>query len=243
MLLIPIGANASSTEELEYMFKTSNQSIISRPCFNAAISSPGGWCSNTTVCQLTITDPTNKVIIAGQNMTNQISFYNYTLPLLATPGIYKADMACNDNNLTGYDSFFFGINQAGQNYNGSIAPYVLLTILIALTVLFAYLGFKMEQAMRLVFLTTAILLVPISLWVGLDIARNSFMGDSVINVLATGFFTSLVCFVGFVFYVLISLTMQLKINKTMSIPNNKASPYYWQKKKEYKEKHQGEEYD
>ena len=243
MFLIPFGV-ASSNTDLEYVFKVNNNSVISRPCFNTAAHGTNGWCSASAICQLTVMDPDNIVIVSGQNMTNQISLHNYTMPLLTKAGIYKADMSCNDNNLTGYDSFFFGVNQAGQDYNGSIASYVLLAFLAIFIALFAYLAFKMEEALRLVFMTIVILLIPVSLWVGLDIARNSFMGEAVINVLSTLFLSSLACFAAFVFYVLIKLTMQLKINKTIGIPNdNKASPRYWQKKEDYKKKHRGEEYD
>jgi hypothetical protein len=232
---------AFATTDIQYTFKQYNDSAISRPCFSSF--GPSGWCSSGTVCQLTVTDPDSELLVNGSNMTNQIFRHNLTLPILNKTGIYKADMACNDNNLTGYDSFFFGVNPAGKNYNTSIAPYFLLTLLIGLIVLFAYFGFKVEVAMRMVFLTLAVLLLPVSLWVGLDIARNSFIGEAVINVLSTGFYVSFIGFVGFVFYVLISLLSQLKINKTISIPNNKASPYYWNKKKEYKENHRGEEYE
>ncbi len=242
-LFVSVFLGAYATEDIEYTFKSNTDSIISRPCFSSY--GPSGWCSNQSVCQLTVFDPDNDIVVAGKNMTNKVYTHNYTISStnLTKTGIYKADMACSDANLTGYDSFFFAVNQAGKNYNETVAPYALLTILIALTILFAYFGFKMEQAMRMLFITLAIMLIPVGLWVGLDISRNSFMGEAVTNVLSTGFVVSLACFAGFVFYVLISLTMQLKINKTMSIPNNKASPYYWNKKHEYKKTHRGEEYE
>jgi hypothetical protein len=237
LLIVP----AFAVENLDYVFKQGNNSQISRPCYNTGET---GYCGASAMCALSVFGPDNLPIVLGKNMTNQIYTHNYTLPVLTEPGVYKTDIACTENNVTGYDSFFFGVNQAGKNYNGSAGPYILLAILALFAALFAYLAFKMETSLKLVFMTLVILLIPVSLWVGLDIARNSFMSSAVINVLSTLFVTSLSGFAAFAFYVLIKLTMQLKINKTVGIPNdNKASPAYWQRKEDYKKKHIGREYD
>lgn len=225
--------------DLDYTFAKANSISLNRPCFYTV--SPDGWCPSSTVCQMTVTAQNGSIVILGQNMTNLNSTHNLTIFNLSN-GIYKTDVACSYNNLSGYDTFYFGVNNVGENYNETIAPFIILGILIILLIAFIVTTFIVEESLRLVFLFLSILMLPITLWYALDVARNSFMGSTAIAMLSVGYMISLTCLGGFVFYILWTLMMKWKIKKTMSIPKVQGSPAYWQKKQKYKDTHQGEEY-
>jgi hypothetical protein len=243
ILMLAIMIVPALAVDLDYVFKQGNDSSISRPCYNTGDT---GYCSNESTCALTVFNPDNSVLIFGKNMTNQIYTHNYTLPNLNDTGVYKVDMACSDHNITGYDSFFFGVNQAGKDYNDSVGSYFILGIVILFMILFALASYFMENSLKLVFLLMTFLMLPVTLWVSLDIARNSFMSTALIAILSSGYGISLICFAAMCLFVLVKLTMQLKINKNAintSNLGNKASPAYWNRKQKYKANHSGEEYD
>lgn len=237
IFLTPVFA---TDKTLDYVFKQYNNSEIQRPCYNTGTN---GYCSPGAICAISVYDPDNVAIVFGRNMTNQIYTQNYTLPVLNKSGIYKADIGCAEpDNTTGYESFFFGVNQAGSDYNTSNGPYFILGIVILLLIAFALASYFLEDALKLVFLVMSFIMLSITLWVSLDIARNTFISNAIINVLSTGFTVSLVCFGGIVLYVLITLLTQLKIRKTISIQKQPGNPAYWQRRQESKKRRQGEEY-
>jgi len=238
LLLIPFSYAQTTSEDLDYVYKIgSNATEINRPCFNSGAT---GWCSSGARCQLTVTDPGSRVIVDGGNMTNQISRHNFTLPTLTTLGIYKADMACSDSNLTGANTFFFGVNNAGSDYNKNSSVMFILGILIGLMILFSLCAYFLNEWLRMSFLVLAVLMLPVTLWVSLDIARNSFMGAAVVNVMSTGFIVSLIGFVAIGLYVLIILLSQIKLRDNRI--ESKGSPLYWNKKQEYAKKHPDREF-
>ena len=244
LIVLPIFITSVTAQtELDYVYKlgSTNRTEISRPCFNSANGDSGGWCSNETKCQLTITDPQNFYIVSGGNMTNQISRYNYTLPILSIPGVYKCDMACTDHNLTGADTFFFGLNNAGSDYNTNGSVIFILGILLGLMILFSLCAYFLNDWLRMSFLGLAILMLPVTLWVCLDIARNTFMGAAVINIISGGFIISTVGFVAMLLYFLIILLSQLKIRH--NTVESKGSPLYWKKKQDYADKHKNREFE
>ena len=236
MLLMAVVSSYASTPDLDYVYMTDQPGEISRPCFDTGGWS--GWCSNETLCQISVFNDINHPIILGANMTNQISTHNFTLPVFNDSGIYKVDMACmTPNNLTGYDTFFFGVNNAGSNYNDNSSVMFILGILIGLIILFALCAYFLNDWLRMSFLLLTILMLPVTLWVSMDIARNSFMGEAVVNVIATGYYVSLTGFVAMLLYFLIVLLSQLKIRNNTIKPSDTGSPLYWRKKQDYAKKH------
>lgn len=208
--------------ELDYVYKLNDNISISRPCFNSDTTT--GWCSNAAVCQITVADPDNNLIVSGANMTNQVSFNNITLKNISKMGVYKADMACYDNNQTGYNTFFFGVNEAGFDYreNGAI-PYI-LGILFLLFIGFGVAAFKLEDALRLAFLLLSTLMIPVALFITSNVVKNSFMGANIINLVTWSFGISTVLYFGMVLYVLFTLLMAQKI-KDNRVPTY-GSPLY-----------------
>jgi hypothetical protein len=245
MFLVP--TVFASVPELDYVLKTNSRGEINRPCFNSANADSGGWCSNDSQCQLSVFNAANKQIIAGFNMTNKISTHNITLPILNETGIYSASMACKERgNLSGYDTFQFGVNDAGRDYTGM--SYILY-IIGGLALLFGVFAFYLNEHLRLAFILLTILMLPLGLWVGLDLANNTWMGQGIINIIATGFYVSLIGFGAMVLYTLWDMTMALRIRRSPINSYNlsaQSSPLkhnaYAQKKAEYAEKHKDREY-
>jgi len=239
MFLVFVISVQAQSDAPEYVFKLGNETSISRPCFTSGAT---GYCDATARCIISVFDPDNNIVVLGASMSNLNYTHNITLPLLTKAGIYKCDMACSQNNLTGSDTFFFAMNNAGQNYNGSSGTYFLLGIVILFMIIFAIASYFLDNALKVVFLFMTFLMLPVTLWVSLDIARNTFMSLGLINVLSTCFVLSLICFGGFVLYIFITLFMQLKIKKTISIQKQPGNPSYWNRRQESKKRRQGEEY-
>ena len=89
----------------------------------------GTFCSSNGLCNLTISYPNASLLINNQKMTNQISFYNYTLPTLTSFGVYSCSATCCDNNLCGTDnSCTFNINGIGSDLSPaqSILYFIIL---------------------------------------------------------------------------------------------------------------------
>jgi hypothetical protein len=199
--------------EIEYTFKMAPTISIERPCF-----SDTGWCTGAAVCNLKVTDPDNNIIVQNGVMTNQVSFHNLSVSNISKTGIYKADMVCTDNGVSGFNSFFFAVNDAGFDYRQNGGVGFILGTVILLMVLFGIASFYMNDGLRLAFLTLTFLMLPVSLWIALNIVRNSFMGSTFVSLLTWAYGASLVGFFGMVLYVLFTLTMALRLKKNPEQP-------------------------
>ena len=76
--------------------------------------SNGTFCSSSSLCNLTVFYPNNSGFIINQKMTNQVSFYNYTLPSTILWGTYSCTSTCCQGNLCGTQSCDFIINGIGS---------------------------------------------------------------------------------------------------------------------------------
>ena len=246
LVMLALMVSSVFAVDLDYVLKTGQPVSISRPCFDQA--NTNGWCAAGTQCQLNVFDSDNNPVILGANMTNKISTHNITITNINTSGVFKADMACQTpTNTTGYDSFYFGINDAGRDYSGST---YLLYIIAGLGVLFGVLvGLVGDSNLRLAFILLTVLMLPLGLWTGLQIATNTWMGQNIINMIAFGFYVSLIGFGAVMLYVLWTMLMALRISRNKINTYNiskQGSPLhtsYTQKKAEYAEKHEGREYE
>jgi hypothetical protein len=61
----------------------------------------GTYCSSGAFCNLTVQYPNGSLLISNKKMTNQNSFYNYTLPTTSTIGTYLCSTTCCDGGLCG----------------------------------------------------------------------------------------------------------------------------------------------
>lgn len=88
-----------------------------------------GWCSSSAICNINVDSPTNKQLVSGQNMTNQISFHNYTL----TPnesGTYQVRGVCTEGILSKKVSFDFKATPSGKSSStGESILYIGMSII------------------------------------------------------------------------------------------------------------------
>jgi len=125
MLFIPL-VSAVDTEDI---FKFEQELDYKQQCFNN-----GTFCSPTATCNATITSPNSSILIDNKLMTNNVAYHNITIPSnsLNVLGIYKVDIPCIDNGLTGSDTFYFKITPSGDEI--STAQGIVYSVLFVLSV-------------------------------------------------------------------------------------------------------------
>lgn len=98
-----------------------------------------GYCSNSSYCNINIEDPDGNLIVVNKNMTNQLSFHNYTINLTAI-GNYGVSGFCADGIWTKQIDFTFGVNYLGEEPPiGFDGRFILLLCFILLAGGLAYL--------------------------------------------------------------------------------------------------------
>lgn len=104
----------------------------------------GTYCSNSAVCNITIFYPNNSLLLNNEKMTNQLSFYNYTLPDSSVLDDYKCSATCCDSGLCGTDPCDFLITGNGKE-KPSGAVIVLFSIIFLII-----LGFMVYSMIHLI---------------------------------------------------------------------------------------------
>ena len=138
--IIGFVSSATDTVPVSDTFKINQIVNYAKPCFNN-----GSYCSSSTICNYTITDPNNNIIVDNKPATNKVSVYNYSI-VPRTIGIYKTDMICNDNGLTGSETFYFEATPSG--FNESIGFFAILILVSAGLIV---LGFSIKEGWLVVF--------------------------------------------------------------------------------------------
>ena len=94
----------------------------------------GTYCSGSALCNLTIQYPNGSLLINNQEMTNSLSFHNYTLLENQTDvnGDYHVSMVCDDSGTYGFSTFDFTITPDGSEQTTGKAILFGLLILVSL---------------------------------------------------------------------------------------------------------------
>lgn len=120
-----------------YIFKQYTAPDLKASCVNN-----GTYCSAIALCNMTIVSPNGTIFVNNQKATNQISFYNLTLPQLQELGEYQSIMHCRDGNYNGAVSFNFLVTYNGkENPDGIVVVFFSIGFLIVvgfLSYLFIY---------------------------------------------------------------------------------------------------------
>lgn len=118
----------------------------------------GTYCSAVSVCNITVAYPNNTLLISNRLMTNNISFYNYTLPDTSVLGNYKCSVTCCDGGFCGtsYSGDYidistgncdFTLTPTGGDRVNSIGTFTILLIVSLIVLIFGvimsneYIGF------------------------------------------------------------------------------------------------------
>ena len=94
----------------------------------------GTYCSNLATCNVSIQYPNASLLLNNKQMTNQISFYNYTLPSTSVLGEYSCSATCCDSGLCGTNDCNYILTPTGDSNN--LGFYIMLTIVIVGILLF-----------------------------------------------------------------------------------------------------------
>lgn len=112
----------SLSEEIE-VFKKGDSIDLKIQCLNN-----GTFCTSSASCNLTVMYPNNTLLVNSLLMTNQVSFYNFTLPNSQTLGLYACSVTCCDNDICGTDSkqCVFRITTTGEDDWNTLPLFLLL---------------------------------------------------------------------------------------------------------------------
>ncbi len=123
----------ASAIDSEYTFKQNTQVDLKRPCINN-----GTWCSGSSACNITITNPDSTILVNNVLMTNKGSYHNITLQpnKVLQIGYYKADMVCTDGTLSGSDTFSYQVSPSG---NTNVLGLFIIVIVIIYAI--GFIGF------------------------------------------------------------------------------------------------------
>ncbi len=164
ILLIGIASAKTNTVDVSDTFKVNSLVDYSKPCFNN-----GTYCLAGTTCNFTITNPKGTIIIDNKESTNQVSRYNISF-IAYEIGIYKSDMTCNDNGLTGSETFYFEVTPSGNNE--SIGFFL---ILLGVGTGLLVLGFWIKEAWLVIFGGMIFMILGVYSWNdGIAGVRNLF---------------------------------------------------------------------
>ena len=108
--IVAASAADISISRLVYQYKVNTQIAIKNPCYYN-----GNNCPPVTLCNLTVYDPNNAIIVDNQIMTYNPTYFNYTLPNNNySIGSYKCDMVCSYAGTSGSQRFYLDVGSGGN---------------------------------------------------------------------------------------------------------------------------------
>jgi hypothetical protein len=127
----------SAADDMVY----SSESTIA---FKGACVYNGSYCSSSTMCNISAFYPNGAIYINNQPTTNQVTFYNRTLPQTFTLGQYSAKLVCYDPvaGFSGVEDFVFTVTSTGGTSGGNMTIFILL---IAVAVIVFVMSFFMHN--------------------------------------------------------------------------------------------------
>jgi len=115
-------------------YKADSMIDLKLPCYNED-STTQIECSSAAKCNITMNYPNGSNYVKNNGMTNNLQYFNYTLPDTSTIGEYYVYVNCADNatNTYGYSVFSIMINNSGK----SETPYLLSIVFILIPLILA----------------------------------------------------------------------------------------------------------
>jgi len=135
VMLVPLVLGATDTNDVDDVFQLNTRIDYKKPCFNN-----GTYCSSEAVCNYTIFNPDNTLLLTNNKSTNQNSFYNVSF-ITNHIGVYKVDMVCWDGGLRGAETLYFEVT--GSGFNNTAWFYIMLLIF---SIGIMALGFNLNSA-------------------------------------------------------------------------------------------------
>ena len=153
----------------------------------------GGFaCDSNFICNITIIDPQESILVLNQEMTRNSTLYNYTLTTEQSLilGEYRTDICCTNVSDSECSEFFYEITPSGARGISPGEGSTLLGILIILlfsTAFFLLLGiFSKNEPSKVFLVSLSILLMIGTLGFGVTVMQQLF---GIFTGLITGFGT------------------------------------------------------
>lgn len=123
------------------VFQLNNNVTIKQSCYYN-----NTWCDDTTLCNITITNPQDNIILNNGEMTYQTTYFSRALGELNLAGTYKAYMVCSSHGLSGFQDFTFLVSRTGAELSSyNIVLYIIGIIgILAFAILMLFLANKVN---------------------------------------------------------------------------------------------------
>ena len=179
----------SATYTVEQPFIKGQTSQLLLPC-----KSNGSDCSAATTCNVSIKNPLgNPVVLNLQMTTTYYPYWNMTLQgnSLNTLGTYQGDYTCDTGSAIGTDQIKLEVSNNGDS-GDSLGIIAISIILIALTALFASIGFsigKEHWIIKSAMFMGAMLVMVLAVNTALNFAIGERLSSMMQNVLTISLIT------------------------------------------------------
>ena len=126
------------------VYQKGNNIDLKVPCINS-----GAYCSSSTTCNLTTIYPNETILLNNLEMTNQVSFHNYTLNAsdINVIGEYKNIVMCTDGIYNGTSTFIIDVTLSGNSEPGekSFILAGIFIVIFGIACVFLFLSSKMTE--------------------------------------------------------------------------------------------------
>jgi hypothetical protein len=129
LLISMVSADELISLKPTYNYKFGNIVDIKNPCyFN------GANCPSTALCNITVYNPDNSILVDNQQMTYNPTYFNYTLPdTNYSMGSYTCDMGCTFGGNSGTQRFYLNIGTGYTLTDQTTLMYVVLIAILIIT--------------------------------------------------------------------------------------------------------------
>ena len=140
LFLIMNVSAATDTNIVDDTFKVDKTVEYSKPCFDN-----GTYCSASAVCNFTVFNPENTIVINNQQAVNNLAYHSLNISFDEI-GLWKIDIVCVDGGRKGADTFYAQVS--GDGFNDSLGFYI---IIVCLSLGVIILGMWMEDPIIIIF--------------------------------------------------------------------------------------------
>lgn len=193
-------------------FEPEADADIKISCFGATYSN----CRATDACNITIFYPNMTTLVNNQRMTNNGTYYNYTIEEIVVRGEYYNVVNCwtdaSVENLSGYTTFNFIVTKIPATSQGNVAVGIIIGI-VALMFLFIYISFRFLDTdtlfpAGLFFLLISLILSIYVLYLGYTYTNEILLSSAATNVQSVVFISILYSMIGIAFLGMLALTIK-----------------------------------
>lgn len=138
-------------------------------------------CASCTYVNITISYPNSTIAISNQAMVSQgAGVWTYDFSNTSQLGRYDVNGEGDLNGVaTGFDVLWFEVTPSGitQTTSQGIGSAIFLFLMLSLTILFGWMGFRLSESKSLwilgiFFLFLSVLLIVYNVWLGVEYHRN-----------------------------------------------------------------------